>query len=425
MHLEGHASGSLRVALLGLGTVGRAVVQQLLDAEWRASVAARGTNPPTLVAVGVRDPDRPRGIELPDGVRRTDSLGDLVVDEDVDVVVEVLGGLDPAGDLALRAMEAGKPVITANKALLARTGAVLEDAARTNDVALRFEASVAGGTPVLGPLVRDLAGSRIEAVRGIINGTTNHILTEMAQDGRDYEDVLREAQERGYAEADPSGDVEGRDAADKLTILGRLAFGEWLDVEALRRSPPTTHDDGPPGITAVRVRELQRAASLGLTLKLVARAERGADGCLVASVVPVAVRATSPLGSTSGVTNLVEVVADPVGRVAFRGPGAGGQATAGAVLSDLLAVSRGEGSTWGWLPAAPSVARADDLAEERSWLFVAEELAGGRIPARLTEVALAASEEAIVTRPIALGALRERLIATDQRVTLYPVLTEA
>jgi homoserine dehydrogenase len=316
-------------------------------------------------------------------------------------------------------------VVTANKALLARSGAAHEEAARASGTALRFEAAVAGGTPVLGPLVRDLAGSRIEAVRGIVNGTTNHILSAMAQDGRDYHDVLHEAQERGYAEADPSGDVEGRDAADKLTILVRLAFGEWLDMAVLRRSAPTTHADGLPGITGVRTRELARAADLGLTIKLVARGERGRDGCVTASVMPLAVRATSPLGATSGVTNLVEVIADPVGRVSFRGPGAGGPATAGAVLSDLLAIARGEGSTWGSLPPASSVTRTDDLAVEQSWLFVAEELAGGHIPARLTEVALAASEEAIVTRPIALGALRERLIASDQRVTIYPVLAEA
>jgi homoserine dehydrogenase len=415
----------LRVALLGLGTVGKAVAQQLLDTAWRSGVAARGITPPELVAVGVRDPDRPRGLELPSAVRRTDALDDLVVDDGIDVVVELIGGLQPAGSLVGRALESGRHVVTGNKALLACEGHVLESAAREAGTALRFEASVAGGVPVLAPIVNDLAGNRIDAIRGIVNGTTNHILSAMAEDGRDYEDVLSEAQERGYAEADPSGDVEAWDAAYKLAILARLGFGEWPEATSLRRAAPAVVADAPAGITGVRTRELERAASLGLSIKLVARAERGRDGCSRASIMPVAVRGTSPLGSTGGVTNLVEVIAEPVGRVAFRGPGAGGRATSSAVLADLLAIARGEGSTWGPLPPAPSVTIPDDLDEEHSWFFVATSLVGAHTPPRLSEIALAADDEAFVTRPMALAAIRERLAPVDPSITIYPLLAEA
>jgi homoserine dehydrogenase len=416
----------LRVALVGLGTVGKAVAAQLLDPGWRAAVSARGLVPPDLAAVGVRDPDRPRGITLPPRVRRTADLLDLVADPTIDAVVEVIGGTDTAGMVVRQALAAGKAVVTANKALLAERGPALERAARDAGVPLRFEAAVAGGIPVLSPLVLDLASNRIEAVRGIVNGTTNHILSAMAQDGRDYADVLAEAQERGYAEADPSGDVEGRDAANKLAVLTRLAFGAWPDVRQLRSCVPSVRGDARPGITCVQTWELEGAAALGLTIKLVARAEPGLDGAVRAAVTPVAVRSTSPLGTTGGVTNLVEVVAEPVGRVSFRGPGAGGPATASAVLADLLAIVRGAGSTWGPLPPAGPARRVmDDLDGERAWFFALRELAGAPLPAWIDEVALAVSGDAFVTRPIALDALRARLAPLDIEMALYPVIAEA
>ena len=416
----------LRVALFGLGGVGSAVAARLIDPAWQAGVAARGVLPPELVALGVRDPERPRGITLPDSVRRTDDLTALATDPGVDVIIELLGGTEVAGAVIRAAMAAGKQVVTANKMLLAKLGPSLELAARAAGIALRFEAAVGGGIPVLSPLVLDLAANHISAVRGIVNGTTNHVLTAMAQDGRAYQDVLAEAQARGYAEADPASDVEGHDAADKLAILTRLSFGGWPDVEALRRSVPTTSGDAPPGITGVRPVELARAADLGLAIKLVARAERRRDGAVWAAVTPVAVRAGSPLGSTWGVTNLVEIIAEPVGRVAFRGPGAGGPATSSAVLADVLAIARGEGSTWEPLPpAAEAPAMVDDLEVERGWFFVADRLPGGQLPARLADLALARSEEAVVTRPMSLAALRYALIEAGVEATLYPVISEA
>ncbi len=424
MHAQHSASKTLRVVLLGLGNVGLPVAERLLDETWRARVAARGIDPPVLATIVERDPERPRGLILPPSVQRSDDLRAAVTDPDVDVVVELLGGLGAAREAIEWAIEAGKAVVTANKALLAALGPGIEAAARAAGAALRFEAAVGGGIPVLAPLVLDLAANHIEAVRGIVNGTTNHILTAMARDGRAYEDVLDEAKARGYAEADPTADVCGHDAASKLAILARLAFGEWPDASALRRAAPSVIGDALPGITGVKTRELRSAAELGLTLRLVARAERTPDGGFTAAVTPAAVPLNSPLGETPGVTNLIEVIGAPVGRVAFRGPGAGGFATSSAVLADLLALARGEGSTWGPLPPAGTVVSVtDDLVGPRAWFFAPADFATGQFPARIAEAALVRSDEAIVTRPMALADLRGVLTDFDYTdVTLYPVL---
>jgi homoserine dehydrogenase len=416
----------MRVALLGMGSVARPVAAKLVDPEWRASAAARGMCAPDLRAVGVRDPGRQRGLTLPDAVRMTDDLAALVVDPDIDVVVELIGGLQPAGELVQAALAAGKHVVTGNKALLATMGPTLEAAARQAGVSLRFEAAVGGGLPILGPLTVDLAANQVHAVRGIVNGTTNHILTAMVRDGRSYQDVLGEAIARGYAEADPSGDVEGHDAVYKLTLLARLAFGAWLDPNELRRSAPTTRADGAPGITGVTNAELAGAARLGLAVKLVARAERRPDGSLVAAVGPMAVRATSALGSTDGILNLVEVVGDPVGRVAFRGPGAGGPATSSSVLGDLLAIARGAGSTWEWQPAVTGrVAVVDDLGGDGGWYLSAPQLAVGQPPGIVGDAILAQDLDALVVRSMPLDAIRSKLADLGIEATIYPVLAEA
>ncbi|HUG47375.1 MAG TPA: homoserine dehydrogenase [Candidatus Limnocylindria bacterium] len=352
----------MRVALLGLGTVGGAVASRLLDDGWRADVEARGLRPPALVAVGVREPGRQRAVEVPKSVDRTDDLAALVVRDDIDVVVELIGGLEPAGELVERALEAGKSVVTANKALLAELGPALERLARRSLVALRFEAAVAGGIPVLSPLARDLASTRINAVRGIVNGTTNFILSAMSDGGRAYEEVLADAQSRGYAEADPSGDVEGRDAAHKLVLLARLAFGVWPQPSGLRRAPAKVGGDGSPGITGVSAADIGAAAERGHAIKLIAFAGRPrgeAAGRLVGWVEPCAVSQSSLLGSTDGVLNAVEVLGWPLGRLALQGPGAGADATSNAVLADLLALVRGEGSTWAALPEALPLGELD------------------------------------------------------------------
>lgn len=360
----------LRVAVLGAGTVGREVVRALLDHPDRLC-AADGA-PLLLAGVACRDLERARRAGIP-GELLTDAPAHLVADPDTDVIVELMGGDEPARTLVAAALAAGKPVVTANKHVIAHHGPALEAIARRAEVALRFEAAVAGGIPVLGPLAADLAANEIGRVRGIVNGTTNYILSAMAGDGRSYADVLADAQGRGYAEADPAGDVEGDDAVNKVVILARLAFDRWIDPAAVGRRPPTVLGTGAPGITGVTDGELAAAASSGLAIKLLASAQRTADG-IVAGVLPTAVRAGSPFGLTSGVLNRVEIDADPLGTVGLSGPGAGGAATSSAVLGDLVAVARGLSSTWaGRSPASIATgAVADPSSEARDWFaFVA------------------------------------------------------
>jgi homoserine dehydrogenase len=413
-----------RIALLGLGTVGSAVAGQLLDGDWRANARARGHVVPTLVGVAVRETGRQRTVDLPPDVRVATDIGALVSADDVDIVVELMGGTHAAADAIGQAFAAGKPVVSANKELLARQGPELETAAREAGVALRFEAAVAAGVPVLGPLVWDLGANRVTALRGIVNGTTNHILSTMSADAREYGDVLREAQARGYAEADPASDVEGLDAAYKLTLLARLAFGRWLDVDALRRSVPCVGTEPRLGITGVTRAHLSAAARLGMVIKLIARAEVTDGDRLRAAVTPMAMSASSPLGATSGVTNVVEFEARPVGRVTMSGPGAGGPSTSSAVLADVLVLANSNASTWEQLPPAARTDVEDDLAGERGWLVAVEGLGEAGIPDALRGLVLVATDEAFVTRPISLAALSSRLAFIEQPMVLYPILMD-
>jgi len=361
---------ALRIALLGLGTVGRAVARTLIGDGPHLERVAGGMRL-ELAVVGVREPGRARGVDLP-GVAQTSDLAAAALQPDVDVVVELLGGIDPAYELVRSTLRAGKAVVTANKALLALRGAELEALARQVGAPLRFEAAVGGGIPVLSPLAADLAANHVRSVRGIVNGSTNYLLTAMTEGGRDYNEAMAEARELGYLEADPSADLEGRDAADKIAILVRLAFGRWPDVRALRSAPAWLDGDGLPGVTGVTAAHIGTAADLGFAIKLVALAEAhdgdGSSG-VRAGVVPAAVPQRSTLGSTNGVRNLVEILAEPVGRVSFAGPGAGGPATSSAILADLLAIARREGSTWAGLPEpGSSLAAGDPLDGERRWL---------------------------------------------------------
>jgi homoserine dehydrogenase len=256
----------------------------------------------------------------------------------------------------------GKSVVTANKHVVAHHGAELEAIARRTGAVLRFEASVGGGIPVLGPLATDLAANRVERVRGIVNGTTNFILSAMTDPAspQEFEAALAEAQRLGYAEADPSGDVEGLDAVNKLVILARLAFDVWLDPAAIATRPDGADGPAGPGITTVSLADQQDAQGADRIIRLVATASArwGAAGdgedalAIDAAVLPTALPIESALGRTAGVRNRVEIDAVPVGRVGFDGPGAGGAATSSAVLGDLLAIARGAGSTWGGRPAA-------------------------------------------------------------------------
>jgi homoserine dehydrogenase len=357
-------SGSpLRVAVLGVGIVGREVVHALLERPTElAPVDGRAL---VLSGMAVRDVDRAVAAGFSASMV-TDAPAHLVADPDIDVVVELMGGDEPAHTLIAAALSMGKSVITANKHVVAHHGAELEAVARRTGAALRFEAAVGGGIPVLGPLASDLAANRIERVRGIVNGTTNFILTAMTDPDAplDFAAALAEAQRLGYAEADPSGDVDGLDAVNKLVILARLAFDVWLDPAAIATRPEGADGPAGPGITTVSLADQEDVRRAGRIIRLVATASAGAhDGEIEAAVLPTALPLDSALGRTAGVRNRIEVEALPVGRVGFDGPGAGGAATASAVLGDILAVARGAGSTWGPRPAAISsdgaVARPD------------------------------------------------------------------
>ncbi|HTC85711.1 MAG TPA: homoserine dehydrogenase [Candidatus Acidoferrum sp.] len=387
----------LRVAVLGAGTVGREVVRAFETAPER--LAIHGGPALTLVGVGVRDLAKARASGIPADLL-TDAPAHLVASPDTDVIVELMGGEEPARTLIAAALGAGRSVVTANKHVVAHHGAELEAIARRTGAAFRFEAAVAGGIPILGPLAADLAGNRVSRVRGIVNGSTNYLLSAMAAGGRPYADVLAEAQAAGYLEADPSADVEGADAVNKLVILMRLAFGTWVDPDAIVRRPPTAGGAarsawaGPAGITGVTGAHVAAAGACGLAIKLVADARRLPHGRVVASVVPTAVRLDEPLGRTDGVLNRVEVHAQPVGMVAFAGPGAGGAATSSAVLGDLLAVARGTGSTWAGLPAAVQAARdavegPPGSAAGQAWFTVIADGERGRVDARTLDTAIA------------------------------------
>jgi homoserine dehydrogenase len=416
----------LRVGVLGAGTVGGAVLDSLLHHPDRL-VSADGS-PLAVVAVAVRDVARTRDDGLAGDIL-TDAPAHVVADPDTDVIVELMGGIEPARTLIAAALGAGKPVVTANKSVIAHHGPELEADARRSGAAFRFEAAVAGGIPILAPLAADLAGNDIIRVRGIVNGTTNYILTAMAQDGQPYDEVLRDAQEQGYAEADPSGDVEGDDAANKLVILARLAFGSWLAPDSVGRRPPTARGMGRAGITGITDQEIEGAAALGLTIKLLATASRRGED-IEAAVIPTAVPSDSPFGWTDGVTNRIEIEAEPLGTIRIAGPGAGGAATSSAVLGDLVAVARGMGSTWAGLPASTGAAgrAVDPLDSPRRWYAFVPTLPAvdGQLPAALDRAASVEFEDGTAIRT-ELATVEEAraafaaILPADVDVTLYPV----
>jgi homoserine dehydrogenase len=418
----------LRLAVLGAGTVGREVIRGVL--EHGSRLVAAGSPPVAVVGIAVRDLPRAAERGLPEPLL-TDAPAHLVAAEEIDVVVELMGGDEPAHTLIAAALGAGRHVVTANKHVVAHHGAELEAVSRRTGAALRFEAAVGGGIPVLAPLAGDLAANEVHRVRGIVNGTTNFILTSMAESGRSYAEALEEAQDLGYAEADPSGDVEGDDAVNKLVILARLAFGRWLDPGSVVRRPPTVRGDGAPGITGVTDREIEGAEALGYTIRLLATAERRPNGGIAAAVLPTCVPADSPFGWTAGVTNRIEVEGEPIGSVGIAGPGAGGPETSSAVLADIVAVARGLGSTWaGLAPAAAETdvaAAADGPAGARHWYAFVPALEPGEraLPAALDEAAAVPFEHgtAIRSEHVTLDEARAAfatILPAEFDVTLYP-----
>ncbi|MBD1872099.1 homoserine dehydrogenase [Nodosilinea sp. FACHB-131] len=320
----------MRVGLLGLGTVGSGTAKILLDPAHRHPLVGQIE----LARVGVRSLDKPRAVAI-EGDRLTVDLESIVSDPTIDVVVEVMGGLEPARSLILKAIAHGKHVVTANKAVIARYGDEIFTAANEAGVYVMLEAAVAGGIPVIQPLKQALGVNRIRAVTGIINGTTNYILTRMQREGGDFEAILADAQRLGYAEADPSADVDGLDAADKIAILASLAFGGRIKLSEVYSE----------GIRHVTAADIAYADRLGFVIKLLAIARRDSDfdetsdqalDQLQLRVHPTLVPVSHPLASVSDVYNAILIEGDPVGQVMFFGPGAGEGPTASAVVSDLL-----------------------------------------------------------------------------------------
>jgi homoserine dehydrogenase len=320
----------LKVALLGCGTVGSAVLRLL--GEQSGDLAARIGRPVEVAGIAVRRPSHHP--DVPAHLLTTDAKA-LVTREDVDLVVEVIGGIEPARTLILAAFEAGKSVVTANKALLADDGPALHAAAAKAGVDLYYEAAVAGAIPLLRPLRESLAGDQLRRVVGIVNGTTNYILSRMSETGVGFAEALAEATDLGYAEADPTADVDGFDAAAKAAILASLAF----------HTPVSAADVYREGISSVSATDVARAAEIGCTVKLLAICERvpngNGDGDTVAvRVHPAMIPTSHPLASVGGAFNAVFVEAEAAGQLMFYGQGAGGEPTASAVLGDLVAVAR-------------------------------------------------------------------------------------
>lgn len=322
-------SEPLRVALAGLGTVGGGVIK-LLETN-RELISRRASRPIEIVAVSARNRGRDRGVDL-SGFTWTDDPVALASQGDVDVVVELIGGADgPALALAEATIANGKAFVTANKAMIAHHGIALAKAAEDADVALKYEAAVAGGIPVIKGLREGAAANEITHVYGILNGTCNYILTTMESEGRDFGEVLADAQALGYAESDPSFDIDGVDAAHKLAILASLSFGTRLDFDAVNCT----------GIRDVMAGDIAQARALGFRVRLVGLADAGADG-LFQRVHPCLVPISHPLAHVAGSMNAVVAEGNFVGRLFFEGRGAGEGPTASAVVADLIDIARGE-----------------------------------------------------------------------------------
>lgn len=315
---------SLRVALLGCGVVGQEVAARILTAG--DELAARIGAPLELSAVAVRDlsKDRPG---IPAELLTDDAAAAI---EGADIVVELMGGFDPARELITTALSSGASVVTANKALLAADFAALTRAAEDAEVRLEYEAAVAGAIPIMRPLQDSLAGDRITRVMGIVNGTTNYILDQMAKEGWDFATALKSAQDLGYAEADPTADVEGLDAAAKAAIISSVAFHQTVSMD----------DVHVEGITGVSAEMISTAAAQGFTIKLLAICERVEGAGVSARVYPALIPHTHPLASVGGAFNAVFVEAESAGELMFYGQGAGGAPTSSAVLGDLVSVAR-------------------------------------------------------------------------------------
>ncbi len=315
---------AFKICLLGIGTVGTGTADILFNPDGRHPLI----KDITIAQVGVRSLDKKRNIDLPTEILTT-NLDEIVTNPEIDIVVELIGGLEPARTLILKAIANGKHVVTANKAVIARFGPEIFTAANEAKVYVLLEAAVGGGIPIVEPLKQSLGANRVENIIGIINGTTNYILTEMSQKGADFADVLKAAQDLGYAEADPTADVGGLDAADKIPILASLAFDGKVKRE----------DVYCEGITSITSSDISYADKLGFVIKLLAIATKvHSDQVtkLQLRVHPTFVPLAHPLANINGVNNAILVEGQPLGQVMFYGPGAGSGPTASAVVADIM-----------------------------------------------------------------------------------------
>lgn len=317
---------TIRIGIIGLGTVGCGTVA-LLQRN-RELIRRRAGCEIDIRKIAVRDISKPRDVSVEQDLLTT-RVADLLSDPEIDIIVEVMGGTEPAKTFILEAIAAGKSVVTANKELLAKHGAELLDAAKQRSVDVNFEGSVAGGIPLITPLKQSLVANRILCIMGILNGTTNYILTRMTRSGVDFSAALAEAQAKGFAEADPSSDVDGHDAAYKIAIVGAIAFGARFSVDEVYRT----------GIAKVSTKDIQYASELGYTIKLLAIAQAD-DSAIELRVHPTLVPNDHPLASVSEEFNAILVEGDGVGRVMFYGRGAGAEPTGSAVVGDIVDAAR-------------------------------------------------------------------------------------
>jgi len=318
----------VKVGLIGFGTVGTGVAKIMTGIE---KPYLKGCNfGLELVKIADLDITRDRGITLPEGILTTNAE-EIIDNSEIDIIIELIGEYEPAKSYTLRAFEHGKSVVTANKALVARYGKELFEAALKANVSYMFEASVGGGIPIIRGIVDGLNANEIQSIYGILNGTTNFILTGMARDGSDYDEVLDKAQKLGYAEADPTSDISGNDALNKIVILARLAFGADIDIDKVYCE----------GIENISIEDIEYAWELGYTVKLLAIAKKHDDGRVEARVHPTLVPSESIMAYVEDEFNAIEIYGDAVGREVFYGKGAGMFPTGSAVVSDTVSVASG------------------------------------------------------------------------------------
>jgi len=341
------------IGLLGLGTVGQGVANIISQPKDRHPLVGELE----LVSVAVRNLKKKRDISIPDSILTTNPI-EIVNNPNIQIVVEVMGGIEPAKSLIIQAIRAGKSVVTANKAVIARHGEEISNEAQAAGVYVLIEAAVGGGIPIIEPLKQSLGGNQITKVSGIINGTTNYILSRMDKEGVDYADVLKDAQELGYAESDPAADVEGSDAADKIAILSGLAFGGAIN----RADIPTT------GINRLEAIDVNYARKLGYGIKLLAISEKRKTQLktkesqpLSIWVEPTLVPEDNPLAGVNGVNNAILVEGNPIGQVMFFGPGAGSGPTASAVVADILNIAGIQSMS------EENICNLDPLLSAKSW----------------------------------------------------------